>query len=44
MVTLTSQGVAGEKGAEHNFWKNNIAQEYNMNWLESNGTKMTDKD
>ena len=33
----------GGKGAQHNLWKNNIAQEHNRNWLESNGSKMASK-
>ena len=35
--------VTEGKGAGHNFWKNDIAQEQSINWLESNGTKMADK-
>ena len=35
--------VTGGKGAGHNFWKKDIAQGHNINWLESNGTKMADK-
>ena len=30
----------GGKGAGHNFWKNDIAQDHNINWLTSNGPKM----
>ena len=33
----------GRKGSGHNFWKNNIARGYNINWLESNGSKRGDK-
>ena len=29
------------RGAGHNFWKNDIAQEHNINWLKSIGSKMT---
>ena len=38
-----NQIVTGGKGARHNFWKNNIAQGHNINWLELNGSKMADK-
>ena len=31
------------EGAEHNFWKNGIAQGHNLNWLKSNGTETADK-
>ena len=31
----------GGKGAEHNLWKNDIAQGYNVNQLKSIGSKMT---
>ena len=30
-------------GAGHNFWKDDIVQGDNINWLESNGSKMADK-
>ena len=33
----------GRKGAGHNFWKNDVAQGHNINWLESNGSQMADK-
>jgi len=33
----------GGKGAGYNFSKNDIAQGYNINGLESNGSKMADK-
>ena len=35
--------VTGGKGAGHNFWKNDVTQGHNINWLEPNGTKMADK-
>ena len=33
----------GGKGARHNLGKHDIAQGHNIDWLESNGSKMTDK-
>ena len=34
---------AGGKGKGHTFWENDIAQGHNINWSDSNGSKMTDK-
>ena len=33
----------GGKEAGHNFWKNDIAQGYNIDQLKSNGSKMTNQ-
>ena len=37
--TIETRGM----GAGHNFWKNDVAQGHNINWLESNGSQMADK-
>ena len=42
MVSQTSFEI-GEKRVGHNIWKNEIALGHNINWLESNGSKMADK-
>ena len=34
---------AGGKGEGHTFGENDIAQGHNINWSDSNGSKMTDK-
>ena len=41
VMTLKQEGRG--KGARHNLWKNDIAWGYNINRLESNGSKMADK-
>ena len=38
-----SGSETGGKGAGHNLWKNGIALEHDINWLEPNGSKMADK-
>ena len=40
---LRKEHETGGKGAEHNFWKNDIEQGHNINWLKSNGSKMTNQ-
>ena len=35
--------ITGEKGAGHNFLKNDLGQGHSINWLESNGSKTADK-
>ena len=40
LMLLKCSTVTGGKGSGHNFWKNDIAQGHNINWLKSNGSKM----
>ena len=42
-LDLVQWGGGEGKGAQHSLWKNDIAQEHNINWLESNGSKMASK-
>ena len=40
---LRKEHEIGGKGAGHNFWKNDIAQGHSINWLKSNGSKVTNQ-